>query len=239
MSNVVTMARRDLGAYFHSPIAYAVGAIFLFTTGLAFALGSFQPGAESSLRSLLQFWVILVLLIVLPTLTMRLISEELHSGTIETLMTAPITEAEVILGKFVGAMVFYLALLATLLIYPVLMAMYGDVDLLLLSCNFIGLLFLGGLYVAVGLFFSTVTKHQVIAVLLTWSLLFLMTFASHQLAQQVEGWPRTVLQHVSVITHFRDFVRGMLDTSHVIFFLSTTGLFLFLSVKMLEVRRWR
>lgn len=239
MNNVVTMARRDLGAYFHSPIAYAVGAIFLFSTGLAFGLGSFQPGAESSMRSLLQFWVILILLIVLPTLTMRLISEELRSGTIETLMTAPVSETEVVLGKFLGALIFYLVLLAALLIYPIILTMYGDVDLKLLLCNYIGLLFLGSLYISVGLFFSALTKHQVIAVLFSWALLFLMTFASHQLAQEVEGWPRTVMQHVSIITHFRDFVRGMLDLSHVIFFLSTTGLFLFLSVKLLEVRRWR
>ena len=116
MSNVATMARRELGAYFLSPIAYLVNAIFLFTAGLAFGLGTFQPGAEASLRTLLEFWIVLILVFVLPMLTMRLMSEELRSGTIETLMTVPITDVEVVLGKFFGALVFYLILLATLLL---------------------------------------------------------------------------------------------------------------------------
>jgi len=239
MNNVTTLARRELGAYFLSPIAYAVNAMFLFTCGLAFGLGTFAAGQESSLRSLFEFWILLILLFVLPMLTMRLMSEEFRSGTIETLLTAPITEVEVVVGKFAGAFVFYLVLLATLLLYPILLSLYGDVDLRLLVCNYLGLLLLGGLFIAIGLFFSMSTKHQVIAVLLTCAVLALMTFASHALAQKVDGWPKVVLQQLSVRTHFHDFVRGMLDVNHVIFFLSTTGLFLFLAVKLLEVRRWR
>lgn len=239
MRNVSTMAQRELGAYFLSPIAYAVGAIFLFTAGLAFALGTFKPGAEASLRALFEFWIMLILVFVLPMLTMRLMSEELRSGTIETLMTAPITESEVVLGKFFGALLFYLILLGTMILFPILLGAYGNVDISLLICNYMGLLLLGGLYIAVGLFFSTVTKHQVIAVLMTCATLALMTFASHGLAQLTEGWTRVVLQQVSIQTHFRDFVRGMLDMNHVVFFITMTGLFLFLAVKLLETRRWR
>src|SRR3970282_1449318 len=108
MRNVPTMAQRELGAYFLSPIAYAVIAMFLFSSGLAFGLGTFTPGGEASLRSLFDFWIILILVFVLPMLTMRLVSDELRVGTIETLMTAPITEIEVVLGKFCGSFVFYL-----------------------------------------------------------------------------------------------------------------------------------
>ena len=188
-----------------------------------------------------DFWIVLILVFVLPMLTMRLMSEELRSGTIETLLTAPITEVEVILGKFLGAFAFYLILLATLLLYPIILSVYGDVDLWLLVCNYIGLLLLGALYVSVGLFFSTLTKHQVIAVLLSFALLALMTFAFQALSMnpEVEGWPRTVLQQLSIQSHFRDFVRGMLDVNHVVFFLTMTGFFLFVTVKLLEVRRWR
>lgn len=239
MGNVSTMMRRELGAYFLSPIAYVVAAIFLFTTGMAFALGTFQGGGEASLRSLFEFWIVLILAFVLPMLTMRLLSEEMHTGTIETLMTAPITEFEIVLGKFLGAFVFYLSLLATLLLYPIILSFFGPLDLKLLLCNYIGLLFLGGLYIAAGLFFSSWTKHQVISVLLGFALLALMTFASHALAQEVDGWPKALLQHLSIRTHFHDFVRGMVDLNHVIFFLTTTGLFLFLTVKRLEVRRWQ
>jgi len=239
MRNVPTMAQRELGAYFLSPIAYAVIAMFLFSSGLAFGLGTFTPGGEASLRSLFDFWIILILVFVLPMLTMRLVSDELRVGTIETLMTAPITEIEVVLGKFCGAFAFYLILLAALLLYPLILKMYGSVDSKLLLCNYLGLLLVGGLYISVGLFFSSCTKHQVIAVLLSFALLALMTFASHALAQQVEGWPRVLLQQLSIRSHFHDFVRGMLDLNHVVFFLTTTAFFLFVTVKRLEMRRWQ
>ncbi len=90
-----------------------------------------------------------------------------------------------------------------------------------------------------GLFFSACTKHQIVAGLLSFAVLALATFASHGLAQQVEGWPRAVLQHLSVRMHYYDFIRGMVDTNHVVFFVTTTALFLFLTVKRVEVRRWQ
>ncbi len=239
MRNIATMAQRELGAFFMSPIAYAVSAIFLFATGLAFGLGTFQNGAEASIRSLIEFWMMLILAFVLPMLTMRLMSEEFRSGTIEPLMTAPISEVEVVCGKFFGALVFYLILLALLLAYPIILSRFGTLDGLLLVCNFVGLLLLGALYISVGLFFSACTKHQIIAVLLSFVLLALMTFASQGLAQIIEGWPRAVLQHLSVRTHFFDFVRGMIDVNHVVFFITMTALFLFLTVKRVEMRRWQ
>jgi ABC-2 type transport system permease protein len=240
MRNITTMAQRELGTYFLSPIAYAVTAVFLFSAGLAFALGTFRNGEEASLRSLVEFWVVLILVFVLPMLTMRLVSEEFRAGTIETLMTAPITETEIVLGKFLGLFVFYLVLLATMLLYPILLASYVSAfDVTLLACHYFGLLLLGALYGAVGLFFSSCTKHQIIAVLLSFALLALMTFASDGLATQVEGWPRVLLQQLSVRTHFFDFARGVVDLNHVVFFLTVTGLFLFLTVKRLEMRRWQ
>ncbi|MFQ5495200.1 MAG: ABC transporter permease [Phycisphaerae bacterium] len=239
MKNVITMASRELGAYFLSPIAYIVAAVFLLASGLAFGLGTFANGAESSLRSMMDPWMIFFLVFVLPMLTMRLMSEEFRGGTIETLLTVPISETEIILGKFIGAMLFFVILLGAMLLYPILLAIYGPVDGWLLVCNYLGLLLLGALYVAVGLFFSACTKHQIVAVLLSFALLALMTFAASGLAQTVEGWPRAVLQHLSVRTHFFDFVRGMVDVNHLIFFVTTIGLFLFLAVKRVEMRRWR
>lgn len=239
MRKVGILAQRELGAYFLSPIAYAVIAMFLFACGLAFGLGVFTSGGEASLRNMLNFWIVLILVFVLPMLTMRLISEETRNGTIETLMTAPVTDSDVVLGKFLGAFIFYLVLLATLLVYPIILRVYGPVDFKLLLCNYLGLVLLGALYIAASLFFSACTKHQVIAVLLSFALLALMTFASDALAQLFEGWPRVFMQQVSIQSHFRDFVRGMLDTSHVVFFLSMTALFLFLTVKRLEMRRWQ
>lgn len=240
MRNIPTLVQREVGAYFLSPIAYVVTAIFLLACGLAFGLGTFVPGGEASLRALLGQWVILILVFVLPMLTMRQLSEEFRNGTIETLMTTPTTETEVVLGKFLGAFIMFGALVLSLLIYPVILAGFGPLDLTLLVCNLLGLLLLGGLYLSVGLFFSACTKHQIVAVLLSFGLLAMMTFASQGLAQQVSaGWLRVFLQHISVATHFYDFVRGMVDLNHVVFFLSTTALFLYLTVKRLEMRRWQ
>lgn len=239
MRNTTTVATRELGAYFLSPIAYAVMAIFLFATGMAFGLGAFVNGKEPSLRMLFDSWMLVILVFVLPMLTMRLLSDEFRSGTIETLMTAPVTDTEIVLGKFLGALGFFLILVAGMLIYPILLAMYGSLDFKLLACHGIGLIFVGALYISVGLFFSSCTRHQVVAVLVGFALLALMTFASHALSRQVEtGWIRAFLQQISVASHFYDFVRGLLDLNHVVFFLSTTALFLFLTVKRLEMRRW-
>ncbi|MEK6676077.1 MAG: ABC transporter permease [Planctomycetota bacterium] len=240
MGNILVMARRELGAYFLSPIAYVVLAIFLFTTGLAFGLGTFQPGEEASLRSLCQSWMVLILAIVLPILTMRLISEELRSGTIETLLTSPISESQVVLGKFLGALVFYVVLLATILLYPILLACFGPVDFKLLLCNLFGLFLMGALYIAVGLFFSACTKHQIVAILCSVVVLAIFSFASHYLATKVEiAWVRILLQHLSIQSHFHDFVRGLVDLNHVVFFVTTAVVFLFLAVKKLEMRRWQ
>ncbi len=238
MRNVATVTSREIGAYFLSPIAYAVIAVFLFGTGMAFGLGSFANGAEASMRSVFDTWMLLILVFVLPMLTMRSISDELRTGTIETLMTAPVTETDIVLGKFLGAFTFFLVMLVAIFLYPLLLSMYGSLDLKLLTCNYIGLILLGSLYIAVGLFFSACTKHQVIAVLVSFALLALMTFASFALAERFDGWPRVVLQQLSVRTHFAEFVRGMIDINHVVFFLTTTGFFLFLAVKRLEMRRW-
>jgi ABC-2 type transport system permease protein len=216
-------------------------AVFLFACGLAFGLANFETGTESSLRPLLEPWMVLILVFVLPMLTMRLISDELRTGTIETLMTAPVTETQIVMGKFLGAFAFYLVLLAAMLLYPALLMLYGPLDVKLLVCHYIGLLLLGALYIAVGLFFSACSRHQVIAVLFSFALLALITFAAHGLSQlaALEGWPRAVLQQLAVQTHFHDFVRGMLSINHLVFFLTLTAFFLFLSVKRLEMRRWQ
>jgi ABC-2 type transport system permease protein len=240
MGVVTTVLQREVGSYFYSPIAYIVMGMFLFASGLAFGLGVFASGNEASLRGLFDFWMLVILAFVLPMLTMRLISEEFRSGTIETLLTCPVKETEIVLGKFLGCLVVYLILLAALLPYPIVLAMFGQLDVNLLICNYIGLVLLGALFISVGLFFSACTKHQIIAVLLSLVLLAMMTFASHGLATIVQtGWLRVLLQQVSIRAHFSDFVRGLLDLNHVVFFLTMTGLFLFLTVKRLEMRRWQ
>ena len=174
MKNVSPVMQRELNGYFYSPIAYAVMTIFLLISGVFFVTSTFIPGGESSLRSLFQVMPIL-LLVFLPVLTMRLLSEEYRSGTIETIMTAPVGETDVIVGKFLGAMVFYVAMLVGTLAYAVLLSVFGDLDVGLLAAAYLGLLLLGALYISVGLFFSACTQNQIIAVVCSTIVLMVFT----------------------------------------------------------------
>ncbi len=240
LSGAIIIAQREFLAFFVSPIAYAGMGVFLFLTGLAFSLGVFRAGGDASLRAMGDPWMLVILAVLLPLLTMRLLSDELRSGTIETMMTAPVSEVGMVLGKFIGAMLFYAIMLAALLIYPLILAQYGSVDVKLLFCHYLGWTLVGALFIAVTLFFSACTRHQVVAGILSVILLAMMTFAFEGLAQVVTTpWSRTLLQHLSVQSHFRDFVRGLVDLNHLAYFATTTLAFLFFAVKVLEFRRWR
>ncbi|MCB9850484.1 MAG: ABC transporter permease [Phycisphaerales bacterium] len=238
MRNVCPITQRELNAYFFSPIAYAVLAIFMLTLGILFMLTTFVAGGDSSLRQLVGLMP-LVLAIFLPILTMRLLADEFRSGTIETLMTAPVDETEVILGKFFGALVFYCIMLLAMLAFAIVIAAFGRLDFGLLSATYIGLLLLGGLYIAVGVFFSACTSNQIIAAVCTIVPLMAFTFLADFLATKVSGFWGLILHHLSIQEHFGDFARGLVDLNDVVFFLTTAVLFLFFAVKVLESRRWR
>ncbi len=238
MRNVIPVTERELNGYFYSPIAYGVLTIFLLVCGIFFLATSFTPGGEASIRELQRLMPI-ILVVFLPIVTMRLLSEEYRSGTIETLMTAPISEGEIILGKYVGAFVFYLAMLGGTLLYVALMAIFGNVDVGLLVAQYLGLVLLGGLYLAVGLFFSVCTKNQILAAVAAVAVLVIFTFLADWLATRCEGVLKLLLHHLSISEHFSVFSRGLIDIDPLIFFITTSGLFLFFAAKVLESRRWR
>ena len=234
----LVLARRELAGYFFSPMAYVIGAMFLLTSALWFFYKIFIPGSEASLRPLFEAMAYIMIFAV-PLLTMRLISDEVHSGTIETLMTAPVTDTQVILGKFLGVMIFYAALLAATGVFLVLMIVYGQPDPGVAVMGYLGMLLLGSAFVAVGVFASTLTQYQLVAAIV--AVAILSVFAP--LMQVLVAYAPPPLNHLAVklnaMTYFRDFSRGVLDTRGLVYFLTVTALFLFLSVKTLESRRWR
>lgn len=252
MSKIYTVAERELITFFFSPIAYVVLTIFLILCGIVFGMQTFMPGGEASLRQLFDGWMPFILLLTIPTLTMRLMADEFRSGTIETLMTAPLSDAQAILGKYLGTLVFYVLMLATTLFYAVIIGIYGDMDIGMLFASYFGLLLLGSTFIAVGLFFSTVTKNQIIAGLSSIFFLGVFTYLATTLAREIDAKfdfalagkeinidLANIVRHASMIDHYRDFVRGLIGFDHMMFFLTVTGLFLFLAVKALESRRWR
>ena len=238
MSKSLALVWRELRAYFYSPIAYVVLAAFLVIEGIFFGL-DFVPGQTAEMRGTFERLALFVLMFILPLVTMRLVSEELSRGTIETLMTAPVTDTQVILGKYFGAMAFYLVLLASTLIFVAILAVYGSPEPGPIVTGYVGLTLMGAMFISVGLLTSVCTRSQIVAALIAFLFLALMTFVVNWLSMKVEGWPRRILQYVGFFDHYRNFSKGTLPLNDVVFFLSMTALALFLSVKILESRKWR
>ena len=237
MRKTLTLARRELMACFVSPIAYIIGAGFLLLTAGWFFV-NIRIGGEASLRPLFDGMAVIMVLAV-PLLTMGLLSREFDRGTIETLMTSPVTDTQVILGKFAGVMAFYLVLLASTVVFLGLMIAYGRPDPGVALTGYLGMVLLGAAYVSVGLFASTLTRHQIVsaivAIAILASLVILMGFI---VRLGLRPWD-VLADHLNAMKYFKDFSRGVFDTRGLIYFLSVTALFLFLSVKILEFRRWR
>jgi ABC-2 type transport system permease protein len=236
--NVAALTQRELSASFLSPAAYIVVAVFLFATGYLFMSNTLIEGGEASMRFMLDSmaWV---LIFAIPMLTMRLLSDEFASGTIETLMTAPVTDTEVVLGKFCGVMIFFLGLLATTALHVVLLFLHGAQDLGVVFYGYLGIVLLGAMYIAVGVFASALTRHQLIAAVIGMAVLAAFTLLVDFIASWQGGDVRVVLSYVNILHHFEDFSKGIFDTRALIFFVSNTTFFLFLAVKVLESRRWR
>lgn len=238
LAKVAALTQRELSATFLSPVAYIVAAVFLIAMGQLFMSQTLVEGGEASMRSTLDSMAWL-LVFAIPMLTMRLLADEFATGTIEPLMTAPVTDVEVVAGRFLGVFVFYIGLLLTTLVHVGLLIAYGAQDVGVIFYGYVGMLLLGALYVSVGLFASSLTRYQLLAALIGMGILAVFTVLVDSFASWKGGDWRVVLGYVNILHHFKDFSRGIFDTKAVAFFLSGTLFFLFLSVKALESRRWR
>ena len=246
MKALSAIVRRELIAYFSSPLAYIVMAAFLMLQGALFALiiGYLSQPGQSSM-SILQaffggtifFWFFLV---VAPLITMRLVAEERRSGTIEVLLTSPVTEAQVIVGKFAAALFFYLSLWLPTVIYVLMVKSQASVDWGAVAASYLGVALIGALFVSLGLFASTLTRNQIIAAVLAFTgliILFGLPLLRGLLISS-SGFG-AVIDHADLWQHMADYAKGIVDTRYVAYELSLTCLFLFLSTKSLELNKWR
>ena len=239
MTRSPTIARREISGYFYSPIAYVALTVFLLAAGFFFQR-DFDPGQPAGLRNVFDMMV-WALVFIVPVLCMGLLAQEWATGTVETLFTAPVGETDVVVGKFLGALGFFGLLLAPTLVYVLLLRMYSRLDFGPIFTGYLGLILVGGTFVAVGLFCSSLTRSQVVAAVTTVALLFVITIAPHllqQVASQLSPFWRGVADQ-GVYNRYIDFSKGVIDTGHVVFFLAVTAVFLFLTVKILEARRWK
>ena len=254
MKNVLLICQKELKSYFASPIAYAVLALFglifgfgFYTATRDFVRFSFQSQMmgggqtmnvnEQIIRPLLGF-ASTVALFLIPMITMRLFAEEKKSGTIELLLTSPITDTEIILGKWLGALLLYLCVLAMSMINIALLFAWGKPDLKPVLVAYLGLLLQGGCLLAIGTFISTTTKNQIVAggvtffvCLLLWLLSWFTAFDSTVPAQ--------VVNYLSIVTHFENFGKGVLDSKDVVFYISFIFFALFATSRSMESLRWR
>jgi len=254
MRNILAIAQKELKSYFASPIAYIVIGVFAFLYGYFFVailayfvrqsmqVGQFGQTPSLSInqqliRPLFQDLLIL-LLFMMPAITMRTYSEEKRSGTIELLLTSPITDFQIVMGKFLGALALFALMLAVSMIHLLLLFVYGSPEWKPLLTAYLGLLLLGGCFLSVGLFISTLTKNQVVAFMLTFGaflFLWVITWIGSFAGPTVDS----LTQYLSIVDHFDDFGKGVIDTTHLIYYLSFITFGLFLTAKSVDSERWR
>lgn len=243
MGKILLLARREISSYFVSPIAYVAMALYLAVAGLFFILADFRPGGPAAMRSIFEM-MMLILVFILPIVTMRSLSEERRLGTLESLLTAPVTDAEVVLAKFLGCWAFYLAMLAPTLLYVVALMAFSNPDLGPIASGYLGLILLGGLYVAVGVMTSSFSASQIIsavtAVIVLLVSALVLPWVGTAAPSTWLGIPwRSIILQAAIRSHYVDFTQGVVDLVHVIYFVALILFALFFTVKVLESRRWR
>ncbi len=253
MRNVVAIAQRELSAYFSGPIGYVLVGFFALLFGYFFYVPlyyfqeqSLQAGMNPTQSLNINQMLIgptfmnttVVMLFLFPLITMRTYSEEKRSGTIELLLTSPVRDIEIILGKFFGALLLYAAMLAVTLIHMAVLFIYGSPEWKPLLTGYLGLLLMGGSFLSLGLFISSLTKNQIVAAMATFAV-FLLLWIINWMSSFVGPTAQAVLSALSLTEHFDDFAKGIIDTKHLIYYLSFIAFGLFLTAKSVDSERWR
>ena len=255
MGNIVAIAQKELKSYFASPIGYIITGIWALLYGWFFfnilyffvrqsmSMSQMQgPQAmnlnQQLIRPLIAQNLPILVLFLLPAVTMRTYAEEKRSGTVELLFTSPLTDLEITLGKFFGAMALYAVMLGVTLLHVLILFAYGSPEWKPIVTVYIGLLLLGGCFISVGLFISSLTRNQIVAFVVTFGV-FLMLWVITWIGSFLGTTGDQLTQYLSIIDHFDDFGKGVLDTSHLIYYISFIAFGLFLTAKSLDAEHWR
>ena len=237
-TNIGAIAKRELTFYFTSPIAFVAIPAFLVVCGVyLFVAYPFFDANSASMRPLFEQMPLYFILYV-PALSMRLISEEKRSGTVELLVTMPIKDSEIILGKFLGAFLFLLIPLLMTLVFPIAISTMGSLDMGVVMGGYIGLIFVGAAYLAIGLLTSAWTRNQIVAYILA---VFVCAFFYGIDTMVGSFWEagRDTFAFLSFRAHFENIARGVIDSRDVVFYLSVIGITLVGAVQSLNARHWK
>ncbi len=237
VNNTLTIAWKELKIYFQTPTAYIVSAMFVVFAGITFILNVIGTSPEATVRSFVVPSSIFYILLA-PLLTMRLLAEEQKLGTLELLFTSPIRDWEVVVGKYIASVVILIATLAATLYYVLMIYAFGEPDSGPVMSAYLGMILYGAAALAIGMLASSLTSNQIVSAVLGMGTLLILTFID-TLGMRLGGVTGDIILEISMRTHFGDFARGIVDTSHVVYYLSIIAVFLFLAIRSVETRRWR
>jgi ABC-2 type transport system permease protein len=238
MRNTFYIAKRELEVYFASPIAYIIIAAFLLMEAILFYL-ILVMSREATMRYVLQSGFTYVFLTILALgLTMRLLAEEQRMGTIELLLTSPVRDWEVVLGKYLGSLGVFLVTLVLSLYFPLVLSLIGDPDRGIIASGYIGLLLLGASLLSIGVLASSLTQNQAVAVLVGVAIIIALWLIRY-MGDVATGGLGDFITNLSIFSHYEDFTGGVIDTIGVIYYLSVISACLFLATRLVETRRWR
>ena len=255
MNNMLAIAHKELRGYFASPVAYVVigfSAIlfgwFFINLMYYFEQASMQAGmglggpqsmnVNEMVITPLFLNVSVILLFTLPIITMRTYAEEKRSGTIELLLTSPLTDFQIVLGKFLGCLVLYAAMLAVTVVHLGILFVFGNPEWRPIATGYLGLLLMGGCFLSLGLFISSLTRNQIVAGMVTFAV-FLLFWIINWISTFTGPTMQGVLNYLSITEHLNDFARGVIDTKHLVYYVSFIAFSLFLTVRAVDSERWR
>jgi ABC-2 type transport system permease protein len=254
MSNVITICKKELNSYFRSPVAYGVMGFFALITGYFFyasvqffvdrALQAAQFGQSAPMN--VDEWVVrnvlsnigVIGLFLIPMMTMRSFAEEKRTGTIELLVTSPLRDSEIIIGKWLGSLAFYATLLLLTSVNMITLYFYGNPDWRPMLVGYLGLLLQGGALLAIGTFISSTTKNQIVAAVSTFCICLLLWVLDWITSFGASAWSK-VVGYLSVVSHMESFAKGVIDLKDVIYYISMIVLGLFLTARSMDSMRWR
>lgn len=243
MKNTMLIARREFRAYLTSPMAYIVACVFLVLYGALFVwYFNNTDYSDTSINGYLGYWGWvnpgnLILMMFAAALAMRLIAEEKKLGTWELLLTAPLRDTEIVMGKFLGSLGMLVSMLALTLYFPLLLWIFGNPDGGPIITGYLGLFLLGAASLSIGLFASSVTSNQIVAAVIAGGILAVLYFIGSA-GGSISGAVGDILSYISLSSHFPAFMAGIIDTQAIVYYLSVTALFLFLTVRSVEAGRW-